>query len=93
MTAEIVRCRMRLLPLSLGLALAWLQPACRSAQPMEYKAPEEAQNAQPGLFSVPPDQLAHLKTTEVRSANWPVAIHTTGTVDCRSRCWGVCCAL
>jgi membrane fusion protein, heavy metal efflux system len=82
MTAEIVRCRTRLLPLSLGLALAWLQPACRNnAQPAEYKSSEEAKNVQPGLFTVPPDQLAHLKTTEVRATNWPVAIHTTGTVD------------
>jgi len=30
---------------------------------------------------VPPDQAARLKTTEVRTANWPLAVHTTGTVD------------
>jgi multidrug efflux pump subunit AcrA (membrane-fusion protein) len=29
----------------------------------------------------PADQLAHLKTKQLRAANWPVAIHTTGTVD------------
>jgi len=81
MTAEIVRCRRRLLPLFLGLALAWLQPACRTAQPTESKSSEDGKNGQPGFFSVPADQLAHLKTAEVRAANWPVAIHTTGTVD------------
>src|SRR5271169_5894908 len=81
MTAEIVRCRRRLLPLSLGLALAWLQPGCRRAQPTESKPSEESRNAQPGFFTVAPDQLAHLKTTQVRAANWPMAIHTTGTVD------------
>ena len=85
MTAEIVRCRRRLWPLSpglaLGLALAWLQPGCRQAQPTESKPYEESKNGQPEFFTVPPDQLAHLKTTEVRAANWPVAIHTTGTVD------------
>ncbi len=81
MTAEIVCCRRRLLPLSLALALAWLAPACRKTQPTEYKPSEEAQNVQPGLFSVPPDQLARLKTTQVRAINWPVSIHTTGTVD------------
>jgi cobalt-zinc-cadmium efflux system membrane fusion protein len=81
MTAEIVRSRMRLLPLALGLALAWLQPACRKAQQAESKPSEEGKNVQPGLFTVPPDQLAHLKTTQVRATNWPVAIHTTGTVD------------
>jgi cobalt-zinc-cadmium efflux system membrane fusion protein len=68
-------------PLSLGLALAWLQPACRNAQPSEYKPAEEAKNTQPGLFTVAPDQLAHLKTTPVRTASWPEAVHTTGTVD------------
>jgi cobalt-zinc-cadmium efflux system membrane fusion protein len=36
---------------------------------------------QAGLFTVPPDQVARLKTTPVRMVNWPVAIHTTGTVD------------
>ena len=81
MTAEIVCCRRRLLPLALGLALVWLQPACHKAQQAESKPSEEAKNVQPGLFTVPPDQLARLKTTQVRTANWPVAIHTTGTVD------------
>ena len=81
MTAEIVRCRRRLLPLALGLALMGLQPACRQAQQAEYKPSEESRNEQPGLFTVPPEQLARLKTAEVRSINWPVAIHTTGTVD------------
>lgn len=86
MTAEIVCCRRRPLPRSVGLALAglalaWLQPACRKAQPTESRAAEEARDTQPGLFTVSQDQLAHLKTTQVRSTNWAVAIHTTGTVD------------
>lgn len=84
MTAEIVRCRRRLLPLALGLALLSLlslQPACRQAQQAEAKPYDEAKNEQPGLFTVPPEQLPRLKTTEVRSTNWPVAVHTTGTVD------------
>src|ERR1039457_2248908 len=81
MTAEIVRCGTRLLPLALGLSLMGLQPACRQAQQAEYKPSEESKNEQPGLFTVPPEQLARLKTAEVRSINWPVAIHTTGTVD------------
>ena len=33
------------------------------------------------MFAVSQDQLARLKTTQVRAANWQVAIHTTGTVD------------
>jgi cobalt-zinc-cadmium efflux system membrane fusion protein len=81
MTAEIVCCRKRLLPLSLGLALVWLQPACRQARTTESEPSEEAKSLLPGLFTVPADQLARLKTVPVRAANWPVAIHTTGTVD------------
>jgi cobalt-zinc-cadmium efflux system membrane fusion protein len=30
---------------------------------------------------VSPDQLAHLKIAKVAKTSWPVAIHTTGTVD------------
>ena len=81
MASEIVRYPRRLWPLSLALAVAFLQTACRQAQPTEAKPAEEAKNGQPGLFTVTPDQLAHLKTTAVRATNWPVAIRTTGTVD------------
>ncbi|SPE33277.1 exported hypothetical protein [Candidatus Sulfopaludibacter sp. SbA3] len=72
---------MRLWPIVLGLALVWAQPACQRAQQAEYKSAEEAKSEQPGLFTVPAEQLARLKTTEVHAANWPVAVHTTGTVD------------
>jgi len=81
MTAEIMCCRRRLVPLVLGLALAWLQPACQKMQQAASKPSEEAKDVQAGLFTVPPDQQARLKTTGVRTTNWPVAIHTTGTVD------------
>jgi len=81
MTAEIVCCRRRPLPLALGLALVCLQPACHKAQQAEPKPSAELQNPQPGLFTVPRDQLARLKTTQVRTTNWTMAIHTTGTVD------------
>src|SRR5271165_1385465 len=81
MTGELVCCRRRLAPLVLVSALAWLQPACQKARQAAYKTSEEAKNVQPGLFTVPPDQQARLKTTAVRTTNWPVAIHTTGTVD------------
>src|ERR1022692_1611978 len=35
----------------------------------------------PGLFTVPQDQLVHLKIGKVAKTSWGVAIHTTGTVD------------
>lgn len=72
---------MRLLPAALGLALICLEPACQKMQQPENKSAEQAKSEQPGLFSIPQDQLARLKTTTVRSTNWAVAIHTTGTVD------------
>jgi cobalt-zinc-cadmium efflux system membrane fusion protein len=81
MTAEIVCCRRRKWPLALGLALVWLQPACHKAQQAESQPSADVKNQQPGLFTVPQEQLARLKTTQVRSTNWMLAIHTTGTVD------------
>jgi len=72
---------MRLLPLALALAFVSLQPACRKAQQAEEKSKEETKNEQPGLFVLQPDQMSHLKTTQVRTATWQMAVHTTGTVD------------
>ncbi len=74
---------MRLLPTSLLLALMALEPACHKAQQVENEnnSAEEARNDQPGLFTVPQNQLSRLQITQVRSANWQVAVHTTGTVD------------
>jgi cobalt-zinc-cadmium efflux system membrane fusion protein len=81
MTAETVCCRRRRLPLALGLVLLWLQPACHKLKPADAKTSAEVKSGQPGLFTVPPEQQARLKTTQVRTANWPEAVHTTGTVD------------
>src|SRR5262249_411467 len=41
----------------------------------------QAKSVQPGLLTVPADQTARLKTTQVRTTNWAIAVHTTGTVD------------
>ena len=71
---------MRLWPMLLA-AVICLEPACHQAQQVETKPSDEAKSEQPGLFTVPQDQLARLKTTQVRSTNWQVAVHTTGTVD------------
>jgi len=83
MKAVNVRYRRRLLPLAVGLLLAWLQTACRKTEGAESAPAEAEKDQQPGLFTVPPEQAAHLKTIAVRATNWPVAVHTTGTVD-----WG-----
>ena len=54
--------------------------AGRSESPAEKPA-EAATGGQAKLFHVPPDQLAHLQVAKVVKTNWPVSIHTTGTVD------------
>jgi membrane fusion protein, heavy metal efflux system len=72
---------MRLLPFALGLVLLYSQSGCRKAVDAENKATEESKNDQPGLFTVPPDQAARLKTAQVTTITWQVAVHTTGTVD------------
>ena len=49
-------------------------------QKVESKSEPEAA-VQPGMFTLTPEQLAHLKTGAVGKANWAAAVHTTGTVD------------
>ncbi|MEO8657182.1 MAG: efflux RND transporter periplasmic adaptor subunit [Bryobacteraceae bacterium] len=63
------------------LALALIVAGCRKPPQAEAQHPQEANSAQPELLSVPPDQVAHLKTVEVATANWSITIQTTGTVD------------
>ena len=61
-------------------ALGLSQLACGESKKAESKSASES-NVQPGLFTVPQDQMAHLKIVKVARASWEVAIHTTGTVD------------
>jgi cobalt-zinc-cadmium efflux system membrane fusion protein len=61
-------------------ALGLSQLACGGSKQAESKAASDA-NVQPGLFTVPKDQLAHLKITKVAKTSWGVSVHTTGTVD------------
>jgi membrane fusion protein, heavy metal efflux system len=72
---------MRRLPIALGLALVALQPACHKADQAGSSPADDSKSVQPGLFTVPKEQLGRLKTTQVRATNWPVSVHTTGTVD------------
>ncbi|HMD71569.1 MAG TPA: efflux RND transporter periplasmic adaptor subunit [Bryobacteraceae bacterium] len=69
------------LPGALLLALGVSQSACGTPKKMEGKQAGDAAAVQPALFTVPPDQLAHLKVVPVESRTWQVAVHTTGTVD------------
>jgi cobalt-zinc-cadmium efflux system membrane fusion protein len=65
----------------LFLALIGMQVACVGTKQTEAKASDEAKAAQPGLFTLPQQQLVHLHAAPVRRTSWPVAVHTTGTVD------------
>jgi cobalt-zinc-cadmium efflux system membrane fusion protein len=67
-------------PVALLIALGLFQLSCAPAKQAESAHANEASST-PGLFTVEPDQLAHLKVTPVARASWQVAIHTTGTVD------------
>src|SRR5277367_6119486 len=57
------------------------QVSCGNLKKVEGQAPERPADVQPALFTVPPDQMAHLKVVPVESRNWQIAVHTTGTVD------------
>lgn len=73
-------CRIQLVLLL--TTLIGMQAACAGARPTEAKAAEESnQPAQPGLFTVSQEQLAHLRVVPVSRANWQVDVQTTGTVD------------
>jgi cobalt-zinc-cadmium efflux system membrane fusion protein len=63
------------------LAFAASQVACGKLKKVEGQAPDRAAAVQPALFTVPPDQMAHLKVVPVETRNWQIAVHTTGTVD------------
>jgi membrane fusion protein, heavy metal efflux system len=68
------------IPAVLAAALGLFQVACRELKTAETK-PADDSNASAGFFTVPPDQLPHLKIAQVAKTSWGVAIHTTGTVD------------
>ena len=68
------------IPAVLLAALGLFQAACGELKKAESKPADES-NPSAGIFTVPPDQLAHLKTAQVAKTSWEVAIHTTGTVD------------
>ncbi|MGA2436687.1 MAG: efflux RND transporter periplasmic adaptor subunit, partial [Bryobacteraceae bacterium] len=61
-------------------ALGLCQLGCGESKKVASEPASES-NAQPGLFTVPRNQLAQLKIAPVARASWGVAIHTTGTVD------------
>jgi membrane fusion protein, heavy metal efflux system len=61
--------------------LAWLLSSCRAPTDTKAATTAESQPPQPGLFTVSNDQLPHLRIVPVKTSNWSIAVHTTGTVD------------
>lgn len=85
MQATTLRIGMRLfqtacVPAILLAALGLAEMGCGASKTAESTTAQDT-STQPGLFTVPQDQLAHLKITPVSRASWGVAVHTTGTVD------------
>lgn len=64
-----------------GLALSLLFGACNSVDSRVVSAANEPESAQPGLFSVPRNQLARLQIMPVERESWAISVRTTGTVD------------
>lgn len=63
------------------LGLIATECSCVSSN-TEAKGSKETRSAdQPGLFTLPQDQLTHVRVAPVSRRNWPVEVHTTGTVD------------
>ncbi len=67
-------------PAVLLAALGLSQLGCGDLKRAEGQTRTDT-SVQPGLFTVPPDQMAHLQITPVARTSWGVSIHTTGTVD------------
>jgi prolipoprotein diacylglyceryl transferase len=65
----------------LSLVLFMGLSACGESKKAEGKPYAEAPLTQPALFTVPPEQIAHLRIAPVKTTAWTIAIHTTGTVD------------
>lgn len=68
------------IPAVLLAAFVIFETACGAAKTAESQPADESRSTA-AYFTVPPDQLAHLKIAPVAKASWGVAIHTTGTVD------------
>ncbi len=63
------------------LLVAVSQSGCGGPSRVEGKTSEEPSPGTAELFTVPPEQSAHLAIAPARKVTWRVAVRTTGTVD------------
>ena len=63
------------------LVTGLFQVACGGVKKVEGKGADVTQAADATLFTVPQDQLPHLRIVPVRKTSWAVSVRTTGTVD------------
>ena len=82
MPTNPARSRIRLFIGALFVTAAALS-GCTGAKAVESPAAASATNAagQPGLFTLPKDQLDHVHIVEVQKVTWAFDVETTGTVD------------
>jgi membrane fusion protein, heavy metal efflux system len=59
----------------------WLLAGCNSPKKVDAQAPAEGTGVQAALFTVPKEQLAHLRIAPVERTTWYTTVQTTGTVD------------
>ncbi|MDQ2946300.1 MAG: efflux RND transporter periplasmic adaptor subunit [Acidobacteriota bacterium] len=63
------------------IVVTLLQAGCGEPKDRHATAASEAAPQQASLLTLQDDQLARLKISTVQADTWPVAVHTTGTVD------------
>lgn len=67
-------------PAAVLAAVCLLAAACSAPKPAAVGGSDPSPG-DAGLFTVPAEQLAHLKITPAARANWSIVVRTTGTVD------------
>jgi cobalt-zinc-cadmium efflux system membrane fusion protein len=71
----------RILGAILVLGTGLFQAACGGLKKVESTGADVAKAADAALFTVPQDQLPHLRIVPVRRTSWTISVLTTGTVD------------
>ncbi|HUI54834.1 MAG TPA: efflux RND transporter periplasmic adaptor subunit [Bryobacteraceae bacterium] len=63
------------------LGLGALFSGCGNLKKVEGQSTYDSRTVRPALFTVPPEQMTHLRIVPVEGRTWQIAVRTTGTVD------------